>query len=343
NNSVSYLQLQNILACQQQQAREKLQPVNDAFTQDIFRKLPAVGKVVYQPTEGAPSSITRNIIQDQKGNIWFASFEGMIKYDGEAFTNATEGVSTSRFVLKNCEKTGQLWFGSIGSGVYRYDGTSFTNFTEADGLVDNAITNIYEDQAGRLWFGGGKGISVYDGVTFQNFNQAGQGLCDNDTNDIVEDKNGTYWIGTRGLACLYDGINFQQLKSDTGKLFNNVRHVIRDRHDYMWFGCYNGLWRFDGSTFTLIRERFTGFIFEDRQGNIWTSAESMTANGWALTRFSAATVNDPVPDGEELKTGEGMFFGITETKDGSIWIGTLNGAYRYDGESFTAYSPEVRR
>ena len=30
----------------------------------------------------APNNITRNIIQDARGDLWFATFGGMIKYDG---------------------------------------------------------------------------------------------------------------------------------------------------------------------------------------------------------------------------------------------------------------------
>ncbi|MFC0316957.1 MULTISPECIES: two-component regulator propeller domain-containing protein [Olivibacter] len=31
------------------------------------------------------------------------------------------------------------------------------------------------------------------------------------------------------------------------------------------------------------------------------------------------------------QSNDGMIFGILEANDGSIWFGTLNGVYRYDG------------
>src|SRR6185369_9342814 len=93
-----------------------------------------------------PGSITRNIIQDRKGNIWMASWEGVFKYDGKIFTNITSGVSTARFFSLLEDRRGNLWFGSIGSGVYQYDGNSFQNFTTKDGLVNDEVGCIYEDR-----------------------------------------------------------------------------------------------------------------------------------------------------------------------------------------------------
>ncbi len=38
-------------------------------------------------------------------------------------------------------------------GLYRYDGTVFTRFTTAEGLAENYVSTLLEDQSGRLWVG----------------------------------------------------------------------------------------------------------------------------------------------------------------------------------------------
>ncbi|MCB0559731.1 MAG: hypothetical protein KDD09_12350 [Phaeodactylibacter sp.] len=40
-------------------------------------------------TSHGPGSITRNVMQDSKGNLWFATWEGIIRYDGNTFANFT--------------------------------------------------------------------------------------------------------------------------------------------------------------------------------------------------------------------------------------------------------------
>ncbi|WP_396724057.1 two-component regulator propeller domain-containing protein [Mucilaginibacter lappiensis] len=44
-----------------------------------------------------PNNTTRNIIQDRKGNIWIAAFDGIFRYDGKSFTNITSKVSSEHF------------------------------------------------------------------------------------------------------------------------------------------------------------------------------------------------------------------------------------------------------
>ena len=48
-------------------------------------------------TSHGPNSIVRSIIQDRKGNIWIASWEGVFRYDGKSFTNITSKVSSACF------------------------------------------------------------------------------------------------------------------------------------------------------------------------------------------------------------------------------------------------------
>ncbi len=77
------------------------------------------------------SSITRNMIEDRNGNIWIASWEGIIRYDEKSFTNFTNKEGLRRFHTFSAleDKTGNIWFGG-NDGLWKYDGESFINFRE---------------------------------------------------------------------------------------------------------------------------------------------------------------------------------------------------------------------
>ena len=306
-----------------------------------------------QGTSHGPNSIVRNITQDRRGNIWLASWEGALRYDGKSFTNMTSGVSSARFFSVLEDSKGSLWFGSIGSGVFRYDGKSFQNFTTRDGLINNEITCIYEDRAGNIWFGVNGGASRYDGKSFRNYMMDGDLMAEektgktfpdftrppNEVNSIIEDKTGKFWIATRGNTFIYDGTSFTVFKNK-GKPFINVRCLIEDKKGNIWLGGNDGLWRYDGATFTNITMDFVGYIYEDRKGNIWTSSGSAAnQREWMLSRYEK-TLLDKMPAMPELKARSTGFFGILEDDKGNIWFGSVDGVNRYDGKSITGFKSE---
>lgn len=299
--------------------------------------------------DNAPFGIVRTITQDKAGNIWFATFEGIFKYDGNSFTNISKEVSQARFFSVLEDSKNNLWFGTIGEGLYYYNGESFRNFTTDDGLLNNEIVCIYEDRAGNIWLGTNGGMSMYDGKNFQNYVIVGDTIVKdnkgtiipnlqrpiNEVNAIIEDKTGKFWFGTRGSMFTYDRNSFTTVRH-IGKPFNNVRSIIKDKKGNIWWGGNDGFWHYDYVTLTNYEKRFTGYIHEDTEGNIWTSsADGFT---WSLSRYDLTDSHEVSKTATEIKSGEGMFFGIHEDSKGNIWSGTLDGVCRYEEGMFTYFS-----
>lgn len=281
-----------------------------------------------------PNNITRNIIQDIKGKYWLATWEGIIQYDGQKFINFTkkEGLEPFRIFTILEDKTGNIWFGTVGGGIYLYDGISFTHITTKDGLVNDSIGCFMEDKAGNIWIGTQDGISKYDGKTFTNFKIEG-GQINNDVNSIVEDKMGKLWIGTRGEVSVFDGKAFTKFRNKDGTPFVNIRSVIEDTKGNIWLGGGDGLWSYDGNEWTNIASNFVGYVYEDRKGNIWTNSEGNT-NNWVLSRYDKRSLLGDKVIPTQIKAADDMFFGIMEDGAGNIWWGSLHGIHRYNGVSF---------
>ena len=54
---------------------------------------------------------------------------------------------------------GTLWIGTADGGLSRCAAGTFATFTTREGLPDNTISQILEDDAGRLWLGSNRGIA----------------------------------------------------------------------------------------------------------------------------------------------------------------------------------------
>ena len=286
-------------------------------------------------TSKVPISMVRNVKQDRNGNILIASYLGVFRYDGTSFTNLTSKISSPRFssfwdVLE--DRKGNLWFASADSGVYHYNGKSFQHFTTKDGLASNIALHIYEDRSGNIWFG----ASRYDGKSFRNFTTK-DGFPSNSIRLLLEDKTGKLWFGAQGENMfVYDGKTFTVLKNKDGKAFNNVWSIIEDKRGNIWFGDVDGLWRYDGRTFTKVSQRGAYAIIEDKKGNIWTTG-GVNPNVWTLSRYDQKSLYNKEPTVTEIMSGQPGLLGLLEANDGSIWFGSTGDVYRYDGKTITDF------
>jgi len=291
-----------------------------------------------------PKSITRQPFQDSKGNYWFATWDGIIGVDQKSmnagkpiFTNYTNKEKLRRFraftILEDSK--GNIWFGTIGAGVYVYDGNTFKNYTTNDGLVFDGVGCLMEDSKGKIWMGTQNGISIWDGKSFTNFTKE-DGMPDTDVNSIVEDKDGLFWIGTRGAVCTYDGQAFKKVTRNTDQPFINVRRIIKDRDKNIWLGGNDGLWKYNGQQYINLRKNFNGYIYEDRKGNIWISAEANPPNQrntWVLSRYDHDAIKNEMAVPTEIMRINGGYFDIMEDDLGNVWVGSTQGVFRYNGKT----------
>ena len=71
-------------------------------------------------------------------------------FDFRHFT-PEDGLSSSEVYHVFQDSKGYIWF-ATDNGVSRYDGYEFRNFSQQDGLPDNTVFEIYEDYQNRIWF-----------------------------------------------------------------------------------------------------------------------------------------------------------------------------------------------
>jgi ligand-binding sensor domain-containing protein len=138
--------------------------------------------------EGLADNCVICIYEDKAGIVWFGTWGGASRYDGESFRNfMMKGeYRWDTFVTTFMEdKTGKLWISARG-GVSIYDGKTFTTLpNKGDRAYD--IFSIIEDKEGNIWLGGWDGLRRYDGKTFTKI------AHNKGYNNIIEDKKGNIW------------------------------------------------------------------------------------------------------------------------------------------------------
>lgn len=213
------------------------------------------------------------------------------------------------------DKSGNIWFGTTGEGVYRYDGKVFTQFTQKDGLCGNGIFFILQDRLGDIWFGSKQAISRFDGKKFTNISIP----------------------TTIGSNFPYSN-SFNNYPSTKNELWS----MMQDRSGKMWLGTTDGIYCFDGKSFTRflnnnilnignVSLKWTQCIFEDKSGNIWFGSWVLANEG--ICRFDGKSITQYKP------YGEGWVRSILEDKNGALLIVTRhNGVCRFNGRNFTNFT-----
>lgn len=153
------------------------------------------------------------------------------------------------------DSKGNLWFATDGRGACKYDGKTYTAFTTDNGLCDNNVTCIEEDKKGNIWFGSMYGgISKYDGKTFTTYNQSNQ-IGNNEVWEILTDKQGYVWFSSEGFGVYrYNGREFENYGEKQGLGVRAVQSIYEDRQGRIWTGGGGGLYMFGGHEFLNVKK-----------------------------------------------------------------------------------------
>ncbi|MBM3242052.1 hypothetical protein FJZ31_37750 [Candidatus Poribacteria bacterium] len=250
---------------------------------------------------------------------------------------------------------------------------TWKNYDTANGLAANAVSAIYRDPDGMMWFGTqGGGVSRYDGREFVNLTTK-DGLVDDWVNVIYRDPNGIMWFATgnpnigRGGVSRYDGKKFVNFTTKDGLANDIVYTIHRDPDGVMWFGTNNGVSRYDGKKFvnlTGLENKGVNAIYRTPDDVMWfgctvgvyrydgkTFANFTTRDG-LLNNWVHATYRAPngvmwfgTDDGVSLYDRSkfvklnglenNSVIAIHRAPNGVMWFGTwYKGTYRYDGRDF---------
>ncbi|UXX79143.1 response regulator [Reichenbachiella carrageenanivorans] len=193
----------------------------------------------FQPESDDPHSISstiiRSILYDRAGNLWIGTDKGLNYVAQEELNNdvptfhvfregKTEGSLINEYILKLFQASnGKVWMGSMGGGLIGVDqmigkdSILFNTITVKDGLPNNSIKSIEEDQEGNLWLSSNQGLSRYNPVTqdIVNYDKS-DGLQGSDFEELASSRrqNGELLFGgINGLNTFYPA----QIRKDTIK------------------------------------------------------------------------------------------------------------------------------
>lgn len=200
-----------------------------------------------------------------------------------------------------------------------------------DGLPEETVQAFAQTPDHYLWIGTSGGLVRFDGdqlVVFDRENTPE--LHENSVFALAVGHDGALWIGTDGGGVVrYRDRRFRAFSSRDGLANPFVRSVVEDSRGAVWVGTDDGLYRIEGERVSRVdgTPRVPALavhaILEDRHGRMWVG-------GSTLLLLDGAQACEYRLPGER---GANRIKSLLETRDGTIWVGTVSGVQRSIGSA----------
>lgn len=269
-----------------------------------------------------------------------------------------------------------IWFFFLTTGLLAQQvEVEFEHITTQNGLSDNYIYSIIQDQKGFMWFGTEEGLNRYDGYIMKVY-RANEGDSSSLSNDhiraLYEHPAGYIWIGTdKGGLTVFDPVHetFQRFIPDSrgtsGPLGQTIHAIYPSKQGGIWLGSDQGLQYVttDSSGYPLSFHPLSitsslptsdgtavsvYAIYEEEGGTLWVGSNTdglfRILPGWH-TGNPQIVQYIPQP-GQAGSLGNSAVMTIYQDRRGRIWVGNWIGGlhlYNPDTDQFIRFDADAQQ
>jgi len=306
----------------------------------------------YTTADGLASDHIYNIVADSRGFLWFATPEGLSRFDGYRFVSygVEEGLPHQAITALIETRSGDHWIGTP-RGLSRITasgaGPRFARFKLGGEAAANRIGALLERSSGALVAATAAGLFQWTGMSDVHRIDLSAPNPQRIT-DIAEDATGSLWIGTStgGVYIYREGVPIAQLTVKDGLPGNWVEMLLPDPQGGVWAALRGGIARIarggagDWRVEQVYTEK-TGLVGSDvkalagaKDGTLWVG----TSQGISILKWG---VNER-PAFRNLTRAHGLsdrqINTLAEDAAGNMWAGTPGaGVMRIDSLGFTTY------
>ena len=116
--------------------------------------------VLYDNTNGLPTSEANDIAETSNGFLWIGSYSGLIRYDGNEFERIPSTTGINSVISLYTDSRDRLWIGCNDDGVFLLENGEFRQFSAEDGIPSVKINDITEGDDGTVYFGTTNGVAM---------------------------------------------------------------------------------------------------------------------------------------------------------------------------------------
>ncbi len=240
-----------------------------------------------------------------------------------------DGLAQSNVMDIKEDRRGNLWMATFG-GLSRFNGISFENYDKQDGLASNRTFCLSFDSKDALWIGTSLGISSFDGRDFTNYTVPH--LAANQwVNHLLVDKEDHIWFGTTagGLYQINTAGEVTQILDASAEKIALVSGISSNGNDIYVTTYHGGLYRVNDKESTLEQVSLPPVLNNVEISSLYTDTKNNLWLGTSKGLFYSEGLNFEWVHSFHEESVDFAIYSINEEYDGTIWLGTTHGAYKF--------------
>ena len=244
----------------------------------------------YNMQDGLSNDIVYDICQDDDGCIWFATAEGISKFNSSDFSSFywyhVKTKLGNHQALKVIYLQNKI-YSATPFGLIVYDmETDHFKIVMPEGINSMIVKALAKSQDGNIWVASYSGQGVYKfNIKDESFTPLKYEYTDSRIISLYEGTEGLLYIGTHfGGLDIVDlnknkTVNYNEL--NTGIPGKQVEEILEDSFGNIWLGIWKGIALYDKKTHQIKRiendilnNSEINALTEDQDGNLWVGTET---------------------------------------------------------------------
>jgi signal transduction histidine kinase/ligand-binding sensor domain-containing protein len=304
-------------------------------TPQLFFKRISVDKGLSQAT-------INDVCRDGKGFIWFATEDGLNRYDGNEFrvyrhvSGDTTSLSHNVVHFVQEDPAGNLWVGTVdGLNYFDRHTETFTTYNLPNRPGSIYLDAVTDTKRNRIWLAAGVGGVRYFDLTTRTIHDVQHPRLNTIAVWKIKQLGDSLLLGTLGSGLQLLNLKTNALATLADSTYN-VRAITRTA-GAIWFGTEGkGVGKIDRRTHAIQSfNSATGALNND---NVWAIVETKHHTLWVGTDGGGLNIIDT--NGKNIQTcvysefdgrsiSANTIRSIYMEPEGSAWLGTYNGGISY--------------
>ncbi|WP_413283057.1 two-component regulator propeller domain-containing protein [Vibrio sp. MA40-2] len=283
--------------------------------------------------DGLPHNSINAISQTSDGYLWFATWEGVVRYNGLEFTLFDRRPDThmldsgTRALVSDADN--RLWVGGARGSLVVRQGKLWSSYFKTPSLVNHILV----DDEKNLWIAiEGMGVLFRPYISEGVYGPEEWKLQDRSVYRLTNNHNGIY-------AATDDG--FYHFTADSVDRidtvdFKRVLYISTANNGDILIGSNRGAWRWDGKSLHMIEpelaDTMVTVVEQDSHNNYWLGTINQGIARVGHDKLEFLDVDNGLPNNRILSWFEDL--------EGNIWVGTNGGALRLRNSVFNSLTSE---